>query len=149
MVDQLTDDQIAEFKEAFALFDKDGAGIITIKDMATVMRSLGCNPTEAELQDINNEVDPDGTGTVEFPVFLNLMSRKIKDTDTEEEIREAFRVFDRDGRGFIAAAELRHIMTNLGEKLTEEEADEMIREADFNNDGNINYEQFITVMMSK
>jgi hypothetical protein len=59
-----------------------------------------------------------------------MMARKMKDTDSEEEIREAFRVFDKDGNGFISAAELRHVMTNLGEKLTDEEVDEMIREAD-------------------
>ena len=64
----------------------------------------------------------------------------MKDTDSEEEIKEAFRVFDKDGNGFISAAELRHVMTNLGEKLTDEEVDEMIREADTDGDGQVNYE---------
>merc|ERR1712001_332302 len=128
--DQLTEEQIAEFKEAFSLFDKDGDGTITTKELGTVMRSLGQNPTEAELQDMINEVDADGNGTIDFPEFLTMMARKMKDTDSEEEIREAFRVFDKDGNGFISAAELRHVMTNLGEKLTDEEVDEMIREAD-------------------
>ena len=68
------------------------------------------------------------------------MARKMKETDSEEEIREAFRVFDKDGNGFISAAELRHVMTNLGEKLTDEEVDEMIREADIDGDGQVNYE---------
>ena len=58
--DQLTEEQIAEFKEAFSLFDKDGDGTITTKELGTVMRSLGQNPTEAELQDMINEVDADG-----------------------------------------------------------------------------------------
>lgn len=62
--------------------------------------------------------------------FLTMMARKMKDTDSEEEIREAFRVFDRDGNGFISAAELRHVMTSIGEKLTEEEINAMIKEAD-------------------
>jgi EF hand len=57
----LTEEQIAEFKEAFSLFDKDGDGTITTKELGTVMRSLGQNPTEAELQDMINEVDADGT----------------------------------------------------------------------------------------
>jgi calmodulin len=65
------------------------------------------------------------------------MARKMKDSDTEEEIREAFRVFDKDGNGFISAAELRHVMTNLGEKLTDDEVDEMIREADIDGDGQV------------
>ncbi|OWR50081.1 calmodulin like protein [Danaus plexippus plexippus] len=59
VADQLTEEQIAEFKEAFSLFDKDGDGTITTKELGTVMRSLGQNPTEAELQDMINEVDAD------------------------------------------------------------------------------------------
>ncbi|KAK9002571.1 hypothetical protein V6N11_025242 [Hibiscus sabdariffa] len=148
MADQLTDDQISEFKEAFSLFDKDGDGSITTKELGTVMRSLGQNPTEAELQDMINEVDADGNGTIDFPEFLNLMSRKMKDTDSDEELKEAFRVFDKDQNGFISAAELRHVMANLGEKLTDEEVDEMIREADVDGDGQINYEEFVKVMMA-
>ena len=137
------------------------------------MRSLGQNPTEAELMDMIQEVriilhhavalvtreltskfsiyqiDTDGSGTIDFPEFLTMMARKMKDTDSEEEILEAFKVFDKDGNGFISAAELRHIMTNLGEKLTDEEVDEMIREADIDGDGQINYEEFVKMMMSK
>lgn len=66
-----------------------------------------------------------------------MMARKMKDTDSEEEIREAFKVFDRDNNGFISAAELRHVMTSIGEKLTDDEVDEMIREADQDGDGKI------------
>jgi calmodulin len=149
MADQLTEEQIAEFKEAFSLFDKDGDGTITTKELGTVMRSLGQNPTEAELQDMINEVDADGNGTIDFPEFLTMMARKMKDTDSAEEIKEAFKVFDKDGNGFISAAELRHIMTNLGEKLTDEEVDEMIREADVDGDGQINYDEFVDMMMAK
>ncbi|KAF2295351.1 hypothetical protein GH714_032640 [Hevea brasiliensis] len=142
MVDQLTNDQISEFKEAFSLFDKDGDGCITKKELRTVMRSLGQNPTEAKLQNIN-EVDANGNETIDFPEFLNLMARKMKDTDSEEELKEAFRAFDNYHNGFISAAELRHVMTNIGEKLTDEEVDEMIREADVDGDGQINYEEFV------
>ena len=124
-------------------------GTITTKELGTVMRSLGQNPTEAELQDMINEVDADGNGTIDFPEFLNLMARKMKDTDSEEELKEAFKVFDKDGNGFISAAELRHVMTNLGEKLTDEEVDEMIREADVDGDGQVNYEEFVKMMMAK
>jgi len=93
------------------------------------MRSLGQNPTDVELQDMINEVDADGNGTIDFPEFLSLQARKMKDTDTEEEHIEAFKVFDRDGSGYISADEIRHIMCNLGEKITDEEMDEMLAEA--------------------
>jgi len=92
----------------------DGDGTITTNELGTVMRSLGQNPTEAELQDMINEVDADGNGTIDFPEFLTMMARKMRDTDSEEEIKEAFKVFDKDGNGYISAAELRHVMTNLG-----------------------------------
>merc|ERR1719464_728791 len=94
-----------------------------------------------------NEVDADGNGTIDFPEFLSLTARKMKDTDTEEELIEAFKAFDRDGSGFISAAELRHVMTNLGEKLTDDEVDSMVRECDVDGDGSINYEEFIKTMM--
>ncbi|TKW17341.1 hypothetical protein SEVIR_5G359900v4 [Setaria viridis] len=149
MADQLSDDQIAEFKEAFSLFDKDGDGCITTKELGAVMRSLGQNPTEAELQDMITEVDSDGNGTVDFPEFLGLMARKMRDSDSEEELREAFRVFDKDQNGFISAAELRHVMANLGERLADAEVDEMVREADVDGDGSINYDEFVKVMMAK
>ena len=149
MADTLTDEQIAELKKVFALFDEDGDGKITTKELGTMMRSLGQNPTEAELRDLINEVDADGNGTIDFPEFLNLMARKMQDTDSEEELKEAFKVFDKDGNGFISAAELRHVMTNLGEKLTDEEVDEMIREADVDGDGQVNYDEFVKMMMAK
>lgn len=131
------------------------------------MRSLGQNPSESELQDMINEVDADSNGTIDFPgaslslaltfptaltgpkEFLTMMARKMKDTDSEEEIREAFKVFDRDNNGFISAAELRHVMTSIGEKLTDDEVDEMIREADQDGDGRIDYNEFVQLMMQK
>eukprot|EP00058_Branchiostoma_floridae_P007764 XP_002593252.1 hypothetical protein BRAFLDRAFT_124868 [Branchiostoma floridae] len=147
--EKMTEEQIAEFKEAFSLFDKDGNGSITTGELGTVMRSLGQNPTEAELRDMVNEIDADGNGTIDFPEFLTMMARSKKDGDEEGELREAFKVFDKDGNGFISAAELRHVMTNLGEKLTDEEVDEMIREADVDGDGQVNYEEFVTMMTEK
>ena len=106
MADQLTDDQIVEFKEAFSLFDKDGDGSITTNELGTVLGLLGQNPTEVELEDLINEVDANGNGTIDFPEFLTMMTGKM---NSEEENREAFRVFDKDGNGFISAAELRFI----------------------------------------
>ena len=78
------------------------------------MRSQGNNLTEADLQDMINEVDADGNGTVNFLEFLTWMTRKMRDTDSEEEIRETFEYFDKDRNGYISAAELRSRMTSLG-----------------------------------
>uniref|UniRef100_A0A2K5RHV4 EF-hand calcium-binding domain-containing protein 11 n=1 Tax=Cebus imitator TaxID=2715852 RepID=A0A2K5RHV4_CEBIM len=108
------------------------------------MRPLGQNPTEAKLQDMINEVDADGNGTIDFPKFL-----KVKDTDSEEEIREAFCVLDKDGNGYTSAAELHHGMTNLGENLTDDKVDAMIREADIDGDSQVNYEEFVQMMAAK
>ena len=149
MVEQLTEEQIIECHEAFNLFDKNGDKTISTKELGIVMRLLGIDPTEAELQEMINEVDTDHNETIEFSQFINLMARKIKDVDSEEELIAAFKVFDKDGSGYISSTELRHIMTNLGEKLADEEADEMIREADVNNEGRINYEDFAKYIMAK
>ncbi|XP_062976569.1 calmodulin-A-like [Elgaria multicarinata webbii] len=146
MAQRLTEEQLAEFKEAFSLFDKDGDGAITTTELGTVMRSLGHNPSEAELQTMINEVDAKGSGTVDFLEFLSLMAKRTKENDSKVEMWEAFRVFDKDGDGYISAVELRHIMTNLGKNLTDEEVDEMIREADVDLDGEVNYEDFVRVM---
>jgi calmodulin len=105
--EQLSEEQIAEFREAFALFDKNGDGSITTQELGTVMSSLGQNASEEELKDMINEVDADGNGTIDFPEFLTMMARKLKDTESEEEIKEAFKVFDRDGNGYISAEELK------------------------------------------
>jgi calmodulin len=145
----LSEDEIAEFKEAFSMFDKNGDGTISSHELGTIMRSLGQNPTESELMDMINEVDIDGNGIIDFKEFLNMMAKKMKETDSEEELREAFRVFDKDGNGHISAVELRTVMTTLGEKLTDDEVDEMIHEADLDGDGQVNYEEFVRMMTAK
>lgn len=149
MTDHLTEEQIAEFKEAFQIFDKDGDGLITTKELGTVMRSLGQNLSEEELKTMIEEVDTDKSGTIDFQEFLGLMAWKMKETDIEEELIEAFKVFDRDGNGLISAHELRFVMSTSGEQLTEEDIEEMIREADENGDGYIDYEEFVKMMMSQ
>ena len=82
-----------------------------------------------------------GSGTVDFPEFLNMMAKKIQNTDSvEDEIKEAFRVFDKDGHGHISADEFRFVMRNIGSQMTEEEIEEMIAEADHDHDGLISYD---------
>ena len=145
----LNEEKVNEFKEAFEIFDKNKDGYITTKELGDIMKNLGQNPSEAELQDMINEVDIDGNGTINFKEFLGLMARKMRDTDSQEELIEAFKVFDRDGNGLISANELQHVMTSLGENITEEEVEEMIKEADKDGDNYINFEEFVIMIVNK
>jgi calmodulin len=111
------------------------------------MRALGFRPTEKDLKDMFREVDTDSNGTIDFDEFCTLMSRNKMGTSSEEdEIFEAFKVFDKDGNGFISASELRQVMAGLGKKLTDEEVDDIIREVDINGDGQIDYSEFVKMM---
>ncbi|KAL7112974.1 hypothetical protein ACP275_04G034800 [Erythranthe tilingii] len=142
MTDSLSVEQIAEFREAFSLIDKDS------DELALAIQSLNEHPTSEEIQEMVNEADSDGDGTVDFQEFLIVMSSKIKE-NVVEEIKDAFKVFDRDQDGFISAIEqLRNVMINMGERLTEEEAEQMICEVDLDGDGLVSYDDFVKMMMA-
>ncbi|GBF95669.1 calmodulin [Raphidocelis subcapitata] len=145
----LTDQQTADCKEAFALFDQDNDGCITTAELGTVMRALGKNPTEAEIKLLAREIDPDGRGTVNLQEFLGVMSRDIRSYDSETDIRNAWKVFDKEGRGWISAAELRHVLTSIGEKLGPDEMDAMMAESDPDGDGKIQYDEFVRMLTAK
>ncbi|VDP09543.1 unnamed protein product [Heligmosomoides polygyrus] len=134
----INEEELIEYKEAFRLFDKDGNGSISSKELGVAMRSLGQNPTEQELLDMVNEVDIDGSGTIDFPEFCQMMKRMNKENDSEM-IREAFRVFDRDGNGYITAEEFRYFMTHMGEQFSDQEVDEIIAEVDIDGDGQVRH----------
>ncbi len=142
----LTSEQIAEYKEAFGLFDKDGRGEISTKELITVLRALGNNPTEEELEIMINEVDEDGSGTIDFKEFLEMMAKKLNDIDIEAELSDSFRVFDIDGNGMISVTELRYLLTSHGPKISHEEVDNIIRVADLDGDGHINFDEFIRLL---
>ena len=95
--DHLTPEQIEEFKEAFLIFDLDHDNTISTDELAQVMRSMGYTPTQAEVEEMIREVDADGNGSLDFSEFLTLMASKLRYNDTEEELLEAFKIFDRDG----------------------------------------------------
>ena len=120
-----SEDLIQQYRKAFSVYEKEDEGKISKKDLGIVMRSLGQNPTEAELQDMINEVDADRKGTIEFHEFLSMMERKKDYIESEDEVLAAFRVFDGDCTGYVSADELREVLTSLGEKLTKEEVDEL------------------------
>jgi len=142
----LTEEQIAEFKDAFSLFDKDGDGLITLEELATVMRSLGQNPTDDELKEMIKEVDTDQSGTIDFEEFKQMMTKQMKSEHSVEEIKEVFRVFDKDNSGKISAAELRQVLTTVGQTLRDEEIDEVLKEADINGNGQIDYNDFVKLL---
>jgi len=144
--DDLTPEQKKEYKEAFDLFDKDGGGTVTVEELGTVMRSMGQDPTDEDLQDMVDEVDVDGDGEIDFPEFCMMMSRTMKQGNQVADIQEAFKVFDKDGDGKISPSELKIVMKNLGEDLTDEQVTAMIADADKTGDGFVNYEEFQEMM---
>lgn len=149
MLEDIPEERIKEYKSAFEMFDKDKDGSITIIELANVMRNLNMDPTEEELKQMIDEVDLDKNGTIDFDEFVTLMNRRNRETDVEEDVLNAFKVFDRDGNGLISITDLRHIILGAGNELSEDEVDEMLREADIDMDGFINYEDFIRTLLSK
>ncbi|XP_055891285.1 neo-calmodulin-like isoform X1 [Biomphalaria glabrata] len=144
---------IRELRQAFQLFDKDGDGSISTEELGTVMRNLGQFPSMDELNLMLREIDIDGDGTFSFEEFVQVMANvggisENSEEDEEEELRQAFRVFDKSGCGYITPSDLRAVLQCMGEELTEEEIDEMIAEVDIDGDGRIDFEEFITCMRS-
>ncbi|KAL5059616.1 hypothetical protein RYX36_031220 [Vicia faba] len=105
MTDSLREDQIAEIYEAFCLIDKNNDGFITADELTVAIRTLDGNPRKEEIQNMISEMDIDGKGCIDFEEFLNIMSRKIKE-NMSDELKEAFKVFDRDQDGYISAREV-------------------------------------------
>ncbi|EAT43328.1 AAEL005222-PA [Aedes aegypti] len=147
--DKLSQDQIEELREAFSLFDTNGDGTITCSELGTVLRSLGKNVSDAEVEELLKEVNVDHEGMIHFPDFVAMMSIRLRDFNSEEELKEAFRIFDRNGDGLISADELRAALQSFGEQLAEEEIEELLREADVNCDGQIDYEEFVKMITLK
>jgi len=145
MGDKLRQEDLNDIKECFTLYDKDADGKISCQDLGLVVRSLGQNPTEAEVDDIARNMIRGPT--FGLPELLQVMAKFMGESkNKKDEIRESFSVFDRDGSGMISAAELRHVMTNIGEKLSDQEVDEMFREIDVDRDGQISYEEMVRLM---
>ncbi|KAJ7331639.1 Calmodulin-2 [Desmophyllum pertusum] len=146
MADKFTEEQVAEFKEAFQIFDKDSGGTISIKELKQVFEALGQHPTEEEVQSMISGVDEDGSGEIDFDEFLTLMAAKQSNMTMEDELRGAFNIFDIDGSGFISSDELKQVLENLGESLTDEEVGEMMKEADLDSDGQVSFDEFVKMM---
>ncbi|XP_058104631.1 probable calcium-binding protein CML13 [Magnolia sinica] len=144
---ELSDDQVASMKEAFSLFDTDGDGRIAPSELGILMRSLGGNPTQAQLKGIVAQENL--TSPFDFPRFLDLMKKHLKPEPFDRQLRDAFKVLDKDSTGSVSVPDLRHVLTSIGEKLEPSEFDEWIREVEVGPDGRIRYEDFIARMVAK
>ena len=110
------------------------------------MRALGFEPRRDEINKLVTIYDKLGTGVISAESFLNIMSDKISEKGTREEILKAFRLFDDDQTGKISFKNLKRVALELGENLSEEELKEMLYEADQDNDGEVNQDEFLRIM---
>ena len=144
-MDLLDNSQKARLQRAFSIFDKDDSGKISHTEMMGVLRLLGNNPTNGELEDIIRSIDLNKDGFIDFDEFARVWwvrEQQQIEADFEDELQLAFGVFDTDGSGFITREELREKLTTLGEKLSEEEVEELLAEADTDKSGTISFEEF-------
>ena len=139
----LTDEMKEDCKNLFDLFDKDKDNKISSKEIGELFRALGIN-AKTDLKEIIDKADKDKSGFIEFEEFLQYYADKINEPDSPEDLIEAFKIFDADNDGLITKKELKHILTTMGQKLTDEDADRIIMEADLNGDGKIDYKEFVS-----
>lgn len=149
---QPTQEQLDEWKEGFSLYDKKGNSTISSANLGDLLRGLGQNPTQAEVLELVKSVGGSERQEVDidFGTFLTILTRPdgFKPAGTSQEFIQGFQVFDKEGDGTISAGELRYVLTNLGEKLSEEEVDELLKEVQVGKDGRINYVDFVTLILS-
>ena len=141
----IPEDKIAEYKEAFDMFDKDGGGTISVNEIVKIMKNFGYPIKKSEAQKMISEIDDNGDGEIDFEEFVTLMERQtayVDETD-EELVLRAFKSFDKDNDGKITNYEFRYILSQLGDMFTEEECDTLFKECDLDNDGILVYQDFI------
>ncbi|XP_069114920.1 calmodulin-like [Argopecten irradians] len=143
---KVDDNDDARLREAFRMFDPEDNGTVRPERLEALMQVLGLNPTKEEVNDLLKDMDIDGDGMLNFNDFSIRMKTVMADTDVEAELRTAFKVFDKDESGKISFEELKSALTSIGEKLTDDEVKEMLREADSNGDGEIDFQEFVTMM---
>ena len=142
------EETIQELKEGWAIVSK-GKPSIGLKDLLALQHWLGQNPTPQELQEQMNTYGSGGMITLEQ--FTKSMTSKLADTKSTDDVVQAFSVFDKDGRGFVSASDLRHVLTAMGDRLDEDQVEEMLRHAMGHNqgEGQLNYAAFVRSVLDK
>ncbi|KAF5269728.1 hypothetical protein FQA39_LY08651 [Lamprigera yunnana] len=152
----LSKDQLILLQQTFVSFDVDKKGFIDIEMIGQILDMLGHQLTSEELQvffkAIVSEIDEDGNGELSFEEFAHLSARFLveEEEDTEvilKELKDAFRLYDKEGLGFITTDLLREILKELDEKMTREDLDQMIEEIDVDGSGTVDWEEFKAMMI--
>jgi len=142
---KLKPEEIQAYREAFDYYDWNKSGTIPTKELQFAMRRAGQNPTDVEVQDLINNID-DGSGTMDFEDFLQVMKEKVREFDIEIHFKDTFRVFSKDQEGCIPADELKFVLNHLPGKINHKEIEDMIETVDRNGDGRISYSEFRVMM---
>jgi len=148
-MDSLEPDQIEALKKAFDSFDTENQGFITADTVATILRMMGVKISEKNLAEVIAETDEDGSGQLEFEEFVDLAAKFLIEEDEEAlkaELREAFRIYDKEGQGFITTDVLREILIEIDNKLTPEDLDGIIEEVDEDGSGTLDFDEFMEMM---
>ena len=139
----IPEDKVAEYKESFDMFDRNKKGKITINDITKIMKNFGYPLSKDEAKKMVSSVDSSGDGEVDFEEFVMLMEKHIHNI-SDDPVLQAFRDFDKNDDGKITNHEFRYILTHVGEnKFSEKEVDDLFKECELNNDGELQYEDFI------
>ncbi|XP_036332207.1 troponin C-like, partial [Rhagoletis pomonella] len=136
-------------RNAFNAFDAEKNGYINTAMVGTILSMLGHQLDDAMLAEIIAEVDEDGSGQIEFEEFTTLAARFLVEEDAEAmqaELKEAFRLYDKEGNGYITTGVLREILRELDDKLTNDDLDMMIEEIDSDGSGTVDFDEFMEVM---
>ncbi|KAL8567398.1 hypothetical protein ACOMHN_001786 [Nucella lapillus] len=145
------EEQEKEWREVFNIFDMDHSGNVSSSELGILLRGLGYNPTQTQLEDMLHHIDTNNTGLIEWDEFTVFMG-SLNLAPAQEQKKDmlcAFQIFDYNGDGLIDAKELKRVMTTTGEKLSDEEVDQMISVADIDKDGRINYIEFVNFIFSE
>ena len=146
----LDEEAVEEIKEAFNLFDTDGKGNIDVRELKAAFRALGFQVKKAEIRQLFVDMDKDlSSATITYDEFVEMVTPRMLNRDSREEIMKVFALFDDDNTGAISFKNLKRVATELGENLTDDELQEMVDEADRDGDGVINDEEFYRVMRKR